>query len=273
MGKNTCVICGEEFEGYGNNAAPYAEGICCDECNALYVIPARIELMQKGKGATAEPIEAESVNEDLEEEPAEAPAEVSNNNEALDLNNIFNSLVSDKFSQITELKSLCEEEPIKNKPEIVEILKSIIDDLSIHVGQYQEIISYLDGNYQSKVDAGKNKAQEVLASHEAPVEETGGEPKEEKEPKKEKDIQESRRILFNEDYRKPARKPATSSFASKAPAMKLEDLDKPRAISNSNFYTENIDGKEQAYEIVEDDFEDEDLVDALMDSQSSRYRG
>lgn len=39
----TCCICGEEFEGYGNDPAPYKEsGKCCDACNRKFVIPARL---------------------------------------------------------------------------------------------------------------------------------------------------------------------------------------------------------------------------------------
>lgn len=41
---NTCIICGEEYEGYGNNPAPVADkGSCCDACNLKFVIPARLE--------------------------------------------------------------------------------------------------------------------------------------------------------------------------------------------------------------------------------------
>ena len=28
-----CVLCDKEFAGYGNNAQPLAEGLCCDACN------------------------------------------------------------------------------------------------------------------------------------------------------------------------------------------------------------------------------------------------
>ncbi len=28
-----CVLCKQDFEGYGNNAQPLAEGFCCDECD------------------------------------------------------------------------------------------------------------------------------------------------------------------------------------------------------------------------------------------------
>lgn len=43
-----CCICGNEFEGWGNNPWPVKrEGECCDSCNNLYVVPARIEAMYK----------------------------------------------------------------------------------------------------------------------------------------------------------------------------------------------------------------------------------
>lgn len=43
-----CCICGKEFEGWGNNPYPVKEeGECCDECNFMYVLPARIELLNK----------------------------------------------------------------------------------------------------------------------------------------------------------------------------------------------------------------------------------
>lgn len=44
--KKTCVICGKEFEGFGNNPEPvkkWDEGLCCDECNNTVVITARLK--------------------------------------------------------------------------------------------------------------------------------------------------------------------------------------------------------------------------------------
>lgn len=38
-----CVICGKDFDGWGNNAWPIKDGICCDECNREEVIPARLK--------------------------------------------------------------------------------------------------------------------------------------------------------------------------------------------------------------------------------------
>ena len=40
--KRVCSICGREFTGYGNNAEPINDGICCDECNLGAVIPRRM---------------------------------------------------------------------------------------------------------------------------------------------------------------------------------------------------------------------------------------
>lgn len=40
--KRVCSICGREFTGYGNNAEPINDGICCDECNIEAVIPRRM---------------------------------------------------------------------------------------------------------------------------------------------------------------------------------------------------------------------------------------
>ena len=41
--KYKCCICNKWVKGYGNNPLPIKEkGKCCDECNAVFVIPARL---------------------------------------------------------------------------------------------------------------------------------------------------------------------------------------------------------------------------------------
>lgn len=43
--KFVCAICGKVCSGYGNNPWPVvkdADAVCCDHCNWLYVIPARL---------------------------------------------------------------------------------------------------------------------------------------------------------------------------------------------------------------------------------------
>lgn len=45
-----CSICGLPSHGYGNNPQPVRPSYddrCCDTCNAITVIPARIALLQK----------------------------------------------------------------------------------------------------------------------------------------------------------------------------------------------------------------------------------
>lgn len=40
-----CCICGIEIKGYGNNPEPVRhDGECCDSCNGMYVIPARLKI-------------------------------------------------------------------------------------------------------------------------------------------------------------------------------------------------------------------------------------
>ncbi len=43
----TCVICGKEFTGHGNNAQPVKDGLCCDNCNMTKVIPTRLNVSKK----------------------------------------------------------------------------------------------------------------------------------------------------------------------------------------------------------------------------------
>jgi len=39
-----CSICGDQVEGFGNNAWPINDGRCCGDCNSI-VIAKRIRLM------------------------------------------------------------------------------------------------------------------------------------------------------------------------------------------------------------------------------------
>ena len=48
--KLTCSVCGLDYRGFGNNAWPLNDGRCCDVCNALDVIPARIAMMTTAGG-------------------------------------------------------------------------------------------------------------------------------------------------------------------------------------------------------------------------------
>ena len=56
MQKFKCCICGDEFEGRGNNPAPVVtdeDAKCCDDCNLASVIPARFsEIMKRSSSGT-----------------------------------------------------------------------------------------------------------------------------------------------------------------------------------------------------------------------------
>ena len=42
-----CILCNKEYNGYGNNAEPLKEGLCCNECNVTKVIPERLRRLKK----------------------------------------------------------------------------------------------------------------------------------------------------------------------------------------------------------------------------------
>lgn len=47
-GYTKCVLCDDNILGYGNNPYPLAdEGECCEWCNDVHVIPARLEQIEK----------------------------------------------------------------------------------------------------------------------------------------------------------------------------------------------------------------------------------
>lgn len=41
---HTCSLCGLRYQGWGHNAAPF-EGRCCDVCNDIHVLPARLKTL------------------------------------------------------------------------------------------------------------------------------------------------------------------------------------------------------------------------------------
>lgn len=52
-----CCLCGEDTEGFGNNPQPLAKNDndrCCDDCNTLRVIPARLAALMMMDGLTSQ---------------------------------------------------------------------------------------------------------------------------------------------------------------------------------------------------------------------------
>jgi hypothetical protein len=54
MTEKTCSICQRPFEEYGNAAWPVNDGRCCNECDWVVVVPARMRLAPGALGTYAQ---------------------------------------------------------------------------------------------------------------------------------------------------------------------------------------------------------------------------
>jgi hypothetical protein len=52
---HACSICGERYEGGGNEAEPVIDGRCCDRCSLEYVIPVRLEELRAAEREAVPP--------------------------------------------------------------------------------------------------------------------------------------------------------------------------------------------------------------------------
>ena len=48
MDEKICPICRAPYRGWGNNALPVMNARCCDDCNWMCMIPARVDNLEKG---------------------------------------------------------------------------------------------------------------------------------------------------------------------------------------------------------------------------------
>ncbi len=44
-----CCVCGQQINGYGNNAEPLMQGRCCDNCNITQVVRLRMQELPRAK--------------------------------------------------------------------------------------------------------------------------------------------------------------------------------------------------------------------------------
>ena len=66
--QKVCSICGATYTGYGNSAWPINSGYCCDTCNYLKVIPARLAQLRKSDEANNKNIkESTLINKNTED--------------------------------------------------------------------------------------------------------------------------------------------------------------------------------------------------------------
>jgi hypothetical protein len=48
-GRKKCSLCDDYYTGMGHNAEPLSKGRCCNSCNYLLVIPARLKQLKEMK--------------------------------------------------------------------------------------------------------------------------------------------------------------------------------------------------------------------------------
>lgn len=139
-----------------------------------------------------------SINEEVKEKTpevkeVEVKEETIPENQDSMLSELVRELISDKFSEITNLNALIRDSDIFNgRDDVKEIFNSIVDDYNIHVGLLQSILEGSDSNAIKKNEEGKAKAEEIVNSlEETPKEEVSIKDKKEiKIPKHFKEIEE-----------------------------------------------------------------------------------
>jgi len=57
---NRCCLCGKSFKGFGNNAMPIKEGVCCDKCNAEKVVTERIKRIKEQEAEMVKQMNSDS---------------------------------------------------------------------------------------------------------------------------------------------------------------------------------------------------------------------
>jgi hypothetical protein len=63
-----CSICNGQFTGFGNNAWPVNTGRCCDTCNDIHVLAARMRNLIHGRHRDAPLNENEKGDAELQED-------------------------------------------------------------------------------------------------------------------------------------------------------------------------------------------------------------
>lgn len=120
--KEICCICGEEYDGYGNNAEPYKAGYCCDACNLKFVIPARLVYY--------------STEDEMEESLTEAvgysePIEDDSRNQGQKTTTLVYDSSNQEFKKIATSETIMKNTHLYNSTGINQdpAIQSLIDDI------------------------------------------------------------------------------------------------------------------------------------------------
>lgn len=137
--KHKCVICGHDFEGYGNNAWPIKDGICCDECNTEKVIPARLEQITVSKKLKEDKdipditVKDDTLSVNIDDTPVEGEAKESCE-ECKEFDDKLKSFLI-SFLDTQGLEAEGEEE----KDEFVKLFHETFPELDCHCDEHDDI--------------------------------------------------------------------------------------------------------------------------------------
>ena len=142
--KHKCILCGKEFDGWGNNAWPIKDGICCDECNAEKVIPERLKQLNlkedKEKEIPDITVKDDTLSVDIDDTPVEGE-EKEPCEECREFDEKLKSFL-DTFLATQDLEAEGEEE----KDEFVKLFHETFPELDCHCDEHDDI----DGEVEDK---------------------------------------------------------------------------------------------------------------------------
>ena len=138
--KHKCVICGHDFEGYGNNAEPVKPGICCDECNETKVIPARLKQLglkeDKEKEIPDITVKDDVLSVDIDKEPEVEKTE--GETEPCEECEAFDTKLKGFLDAFLDTQGL-EAEGEEEKDEFVKLFHETFPELDCHCDEHDDI--------------------------------------------------------------------------------------------------------------------------------------
>lgn len=85
---------------------------------------------------------------------------------------LLNSLISKEWDMINEYKSIIATLELDKQEELIAILNSVVDEKTIQLGMLNKAVELLDDDSVELMQQGEDKAEEILAETEAPLDES-----------------------------------------------------------------------------------------------------
>lgn len=85
---------------------------------------------------------------------------------------LINDLISREWELINEYKSIIATLELDNQEELITILNSVVDEKTIQLGMLNKAVELLDDSSIDLMKQGEEKAEEILAEKESPLDES-----------------------------------------------------------------------------------------------------